>query len=447
MYRRQFLIQSLKLAAGGLVLPPLVSSCGKEEKDELDRVDFNGKVLIIGAGAAGLYAGKLLQDRGIQFEILEAANRYGGRLGKTTGFTYYPVDLGAQWLHGQKSDTAQMVRNTGMPITEDDTNYTYWFNGQVVNSLPRDPFIFDSDGLPDDSFWAAAQARGFGAEYRNIIEAIAGDHGADATAISAYWNYQEFYNWSSGNKDYKFQDTYFDFLDRAVAQAVQSQVRLNTVVTHINYSQDRVVVTDVQGAVYEADKILITVPITQLKKSAITFEPALPADKIDAFNKIGMGSGMKVFLQFTDRFYPDMLIGGSTCVAYIDDTLGKQTGGHVLMAFVMGQQAATLSALGSDSAITAALLAELDTMLGGAATPRFINALVVDWGQMPFIEGAYSYSTVGMGNARSLAALPLQDKVYFAGEAMNTSGHHQTVHGAMETAKEQVRRLLLDTLG
>lgn len=446
MQRRDFIFKSLLASAGTLLLPSVFASCKKGNTDELDAVDFNGQVLIIGAGAAGLYAGKLLQDRGIPFEILEAADRYGGRLGKTTTFADYPIDMGAQWLHGNKSETADMINQAGMHITRDNADLSFWFNGQLANTLPRNPFIFEESGLPDVSFLAATQAKGFDAEYRYIIEAIAADYGADAADISAYWNYVEFENWSSGNKDYKFRDTYFDFLDREVAQAVQQRIRLNTVVAGINYMQDRVVVTDTQGTEHVADKVLITVPVTQLQKQAIAFTPALPADKTAAFGKLGMGPGMKVFLRFTDRFYPDTLVGGSTCATYIDDTLGKQTNEHVLLAFVMGQQAAALSALGSDAAITAALLAELDTMLGGAATPRFIDALVIDWGQTPFIEGAYSYSTMGMGNARSVAARAVDKKLYFAGEAMNTSGHHQTVHGAMESAKQQVRQLLLDTL-
>lgn len=59
--------------------------------------------MIVGAGAAGLFAGKLLHDLGIEFEILEASDRVGGRMGKLEGFADYPLDLGAQWLHGKKN--------------------------------------------------------------------------------------------------------------------------------------------------------------------------------------------------------------------------------------------------------------------------------------------------------------------------------------------------------
>ena len=40
------------------------------------------KVLIIGAGAAGITAGHLLAERGVDFEILEASSTHGGRVRK-----------------------------------------------------------------------------------------------------------------------------------------------------------------------------------------------------------------------------------------------------------------------------------------------------------------------------------------------------------------------------
>lgn len=446
MLRRDFIFKTMLASAGGLLLPTFLSSCSKDVLDELDKVTFNGKVLIVGAGAAGLYAAMLLKERGVTVQILEASNRYGGRMGKTTQFADYPIDLGAQWLHGNKSKAADMVQQASMTITRDNADFTYWFNQQIESQLPKNPFFLENGGLPDASFWDVAQQRGFGNDYRYIVEAIAGDLGADATDVSAYWNYKEFENWNSGDNDYKFEQTYFDLIDSQIAALVTDDILLNTEVTEINYTNSGVVVKTANNEVFEADKIIVTVPISILKAGTISFNPPLSVAKTDAFQKIGMGPGMKVFLRFSQRFYPEMLIGGATCAAYVDDTLGKQTQEHVLLAFIMGHQAAQLSALGSDAAITAELLAELDLMFAGKATANFIDSMVIDWGQMPHIQGAYSYSTVGMGNARTIAAQPVERLLYFAGEAMNIYGHHQTVHGAMESAEKQVRQLLLDTL-
>jgi monoamine oxidase len=155
-----------------------------------------------------------------------------------------------------------------------------------------------------------------------------------------------------------------------------------------------------------------------------------------------MGPGMKVFLKFRKPFFAGNILGGAICATYIDEGIGKKEEDFVLMAFVMGDQAAYLTSLNSDEAITVALLQELDVMYQGQATENFVKAHVQNWTLHPFIRGAYSYSTVGMGNARTIAAQSVEDKIFFAGEAMNIEGHHQTVHGAAETGYKEVLNIL-----
>ena len=67
MNRREFLRTTLLASAGGILLPSFLSSCRKNML--LDEAKFSGKVLIIGAGAAGLYAGYILKSKGIDFQI------------------------------------------------------------------------------------------------------------------------------------------------------------------------------------------------------------------------------------------------------------------------------------------------------------------------------------------------------------------------------------------
>ena len=203
-------------------------------------------------------------------------------------------------------------------------------------------------------------------------------------------------------------------------------------------------ITDQNNNVYPADKVIVTVPISILKSGDIHFIPKLPSEKISAFSKIGMGAGMKVFLKFRKKFFDQNIYGGAFCATYIDDSIGKLQSDNVLLAFVMGEQAEYLTALGSDSAITATLLQELDTMYNGQATASFVSSYIQNWTTNPFVKGAYSYSTIGMGNAREIAAQPVNKKIYFAGEAMNINGHHQTVHGAVETGYREVINMLND---
>jgi len=101
MTRQDFIEKSLLM---GISLPLLSSvllqSCNTKSLffPTLDD-SFKGKVIIVGAGAAGMSAGYLLKKYGIEFKILEAASVYGGRLKKAENFTNFPLDLGAEWIH------------------------------------------------------------------------------------------------------------------------------------------------------------------------------------------------------------------------------------------------------------------------------------------------------------------------------------------------------------
>lgn len=443
MNRRRFLKQSALFSLGGLLLPSaLLSSCKKDALFE--EIKFDGKVLIIGAGAAGLYAGYLLQSKGIDFEILEAGANYGGRLGKLTGFANFPIDLGAQWLHGKNSIVGDLIKRTKTKITTDESTTVYWFNNQLISTLPKNAYIFEGENLPDVSYKDYAIQKGLGNEYKNIIENIAGDQGAAASLLSVYYNNLEEINWSSGDDDYKFEETYFDLIDTQIVSSIKNKVRLNTIVKKIDYSQTPIVVTDREDNIYTADKIIVTVPITILKSNDIEFLPRLSSEKTNAFSKIGMGAGMKVFLKFTNKFFNENIIGGNICAAYADDSIGKIQNDNILLAFIMGDQADYLTSLGSDNAITSALLQELDEMYNGAASASFIASYVQNYTTNPFIKGAYSYSTIGMGDSRKIASQSVDKKLYFAGEAMNINGHHQTVHGAIETGYREVINMLND---
>lgn len=441
MNKRDFLKHATLFSIGGLILPSsLLSSCRKETLFE--DINYQGKVIIIGAGAAGLYAGYLLQSKGIDFTILEASNTHGGRLGKLSGFADYDLDTGAQWLHGRNSILGDLVQQTNTETTIDNSDLKYWFRGEIKSSLPKDPFIFEEENLPDISFLSYAQQQGFDQDYANIIEAIAGDQGADASLISAYWNSKDEENWISGDEDFKFATSYFDLINDNIAKNIIGNIQYNCVVNSIDYSGNEVQIRDNIGRSYTANKVIVTVPISILKLNEIQFTPELPAEKIAAFEKFGMGPGMKVFLKFSSKFYEENLYGGEICAAYIDESVGKSGNDHVLLAFVMGHQAANLSSLGSDVAITNALLSELDIIYNGQASASFIASSVHDYTNKPFIKGAYGYSTIGMGNARKIAAEAVNNCLFFAGEAMNTNGHHQTVHGAVESGYKAVLDLL-----
>jgi Protoporphyrinogen oxidase len=92
-------------------------------------LDFNGKVIIIGAGAGGLSAGYFLQQRGIDFEILEASPSFGGRMKIDTEFSDFPIPLGAEWLETQPTIFKEILNDDTIQLdiktVEDEGDYKF----------------------------------------------------------------------------------------------------------------------------------------------------------------------------------------------------------------------------------------------------------------------------------------------------------------------------------
>jgi monoamine oxidase len=91
----------------------MLLACNREEDQELV---FFGKVVIIGAGAGGLSAGYLLNQLGVDFEILEASSQYGGRMKINTDFTDFPIPLGAEWLETNTNIFQEIVNDSSVQV-------------------------------------------------------------------------------------------------------------------------------------------------------------------------------------------------------------------------------------------------------------------------------------------------------------------------------------------
>ena len=355
------------------------------------------KVLIIGAGAAGITAGHLLAERGIDFEILEASATHGGRVRKLEGFADFPIDLGGEWIHTWIG--AKPAAFTSL-LDGDDSRFP------TVVDKPESVSIWNGGTLRE----------------ANWIRHI------------------------PAPKDLKFADaTWFDAIDTLATPEVLDRTHFNTPVTGIDYGNDGVRVTTDDGHEHAADKVLITVPISMLQRETIAFTPVLPTDKTAEINKEEMPGGLKVFIEFTERFYPDVVhIDGFLSNIGIDNAMyynaafGKQSSQHVLGLFAQGSKAERYLANTTDDASFAYVLAELDEIFDGQASKHYIKHVVQDWTREPFIMGSYSQRKA---SAKKLSE-PVSDRVYFAGEAMNPNGKTIAIHGACESAYSAVEAML-----
>jgi monoamine oxidase len=250
--------------------------------------------------------------------------------------------------------------------------------------------------------------------------------------------------WQSGSRNYHPAKPYTEAFSM-LADKVAPFLHLYTPVMAVNYSAARPEVATNTGAIFSADKVLVTVPLSQLQKGAVQFYPLLPPEKQDAIHGLGIDAVSKVFLSFSVRFWPaDMheLVGGKYCSAYLVPAAALPDGEHVLVAYLTGDHATTAAALPPDQ-LDKQLCKELNWLTNTEfATKHFQKSEHCHWAEVPFIEGGYSFTPPHAQSFRKTLAAPLQSKLYFAGEACNTLGHPATVHGAMESAEVAVAHML-----
>ena len=394
MTRKDFIKNFAALGLASPFMATLLSSCNKETTFFQDfNVNFDGKILIIGAGAAGITAGHILNKKGIDFQILEASSIHGGRVKKSADFVDFPIDLGGEWIHTDPSILAKLYNDRESNVDIDIITY----NPQTIS-------VWKNDQL----------------KKRNIAS--------------------NFYS------EYKFKNrTWFGFFDDLMIPNIKDKIIYNSPVSEVDYSGEKVVVTTSNNQTYEADRVLITVPITVLQNDFITFIPSLPNSKREAINEERMPDGLKVFIEFSQRFYPDIVMFDDLLQAsidsdhtYYDAAFGKDSDRHVFALFTVGEKASRYTSLGSDEAIFNKVMEELDAMFDGKASQYYVKHVVQNWSQEPFIQGSYSH---GWASVEALAA-PVRDRIFFAGEAMAPNGNTSTVHGAAESAYAMVEIML-----
>lgn len=453
MRRRDFLRLSMLGAGAAFVAPSFANLL---LPDTLAPAKFTGKVIIIGAGAAGLYAAYLLQQQGADVIILEAADVYGGRIKALNGFADYPVELGAEFIQGKKSLPYTLTKDVGAALVpnkgEDyysvegffNTESQFDDNPELRVSLDLAGGIGGYDG-PDINGLQYGAQQGITDETRHIFNAlVANRRGSSLDKVSMQAIVEmESLQAAIGYDRFMLKDKTMLSLFETKCKDIIPKIKLNTQVKSIDYSGATVTVVDQNNQSYTADKVLVTVPISILSAGEITFTPALPDNQTKSFSKITMSAGMKIALKFNKRFWKDDL-RSAFGIGYVPEFyvggLGKSVYNNTITAFITGDKAAYLSSKGEEA--TGIVVKELDKLFNTTAASRSINgAHIMDWTKQPFIKGAFSIPSASSMGVRELAATPADNKLFFAGEAMHPNGGFGTIHGAMDTAQIAVNSI------
>lgn len=419
-------------------------------------------IIVIGAGAAGLAAAGALGRCGRSVLVLEARDRIGGRIWtRLEPELAAPVELGAEFVHGESPETAELLRQAGAAAVDAAGEHWSLIQGRLQQRteslLGRVRAAFEAADVlsqPDtslESFLAGDGGRSLPEEARAMARAfVSGFDAADPRLVSLHSVAQE---WRSGGMLDSSQSRplggYRTALLALGAALDRSHVRLQlqTVVTEIRWSHRSVEVAGLRlGRPWRATarKAIVTVPVGVLKSAdapgGITFVPPLGA-KQAALGHLLSGPVLKVILHFGRAFWEER-DGGRYANASFFHSPGKvfptlwtalPARAPVLNAWVGGPSAARLCQLTDEEIIQQALDC-VSTVFSGDPRAREVQAAYVhNWAADPFARGAYSYEAAGGGGARQALATPLSGTLFFAGEATETTGEATTVTGALRS--------------
>ncbi len=386
MNRREF-IKMCGMLGLSLPLSGVMAACSEAEIETSDA----GNIIIIGAGAAGLSAGYLLQQQGMTFQILEASSKYGGRMKRTTEFANFPIPLGAEWIHVKPDILEEIVNDESVEVdietTLDDSDVDYGlYEGEPIT-----------------------------------LEEV--DFTEDSKFINATW---------------------FDFFEQYIVPSVEGRITYNAVVEAIDYSAESIQVKTPDES-YSVDRVIVTVPVKMLQKGAITFIPDLPSDKQDAIDSARVWDGCKAFIEFSEKFYP-AIVGFDITPAtagqklYYDASYGQDTTQHILGLFAVGTGTRPYVQL-SDNELIEYMLNELDELFDAQASPNYVKHIFQNWNAEPYANGAYVIDDENWEVVRRLGQ-SVDDRLFFAGDAYTEGEDWSSVHTAARSARRAVEEIL-----
>lgn len=434
--RREF-----TLGAGVLAATLALGGCGDGRRAQRERV------VVIGAGMAGLAAARQLADAGIDVTVLEARERIGGRMWTDTSLGV-PIDLGAAWIHGTEGNPlVGLADRAGAATVETNFDDVVAFDGKgeidaaaigasakAWAEAVREVAVLGEDAGPDDSVESALRRvtdLDDPLVAWNVATEIGAEYAADPDELSLAWFGSE---GQFAGPDLILPQGY-EPLARHLADGLN--IRSGTEVTRVTDDGSGVRLDTSRGVV-TADRVIVTVPLGVLKAGTITFDPPLGESKRAAIARLGFGVLDKVVLAFSEPFWPQSpdvvgLVGAQQPLPILVN--GLSFGAGPLLVGLRGGAAARSRESLSDQQSVDEVRAALDA-------PAPTGALVTRWAADRYARGSYSYLAVGASPADQRAlAEPATERVLFAGEATEPE-HFATVHGAYLSGVREAQRIL-----
>ncbi len=445
--RRSFLRKSLQGSTMMYMLPGLLNSCE-------DNLSGKGKkVIVVGSGVSGLGAAKKLRETGFEVLVLESQDRIGGRTrsNRTLGIAF---DEGASWIHGISgnpvTDLASKAGATSYFL--DDSRMASYDIGGVKRNID-DFFAVEEDfySVYENLYKSGNVNESFESLFNRIYPQYKNDR---------LWRFfmSSYITFDTGDLDMLSSKNYYEGeeyggIEKIITNGYDTiayylaegiNVITNAAVTTIDYSGTTIKAKTATSE-YEADYVLVTVPLGVLKRGNIQFLPALPSYKTTAIEKIGMNSVNKYLLTWGSKFWDNEPYLSYTPEAkdkfnYFVNVNTFHPTVNALMTFAYAQYARDTETM-SDMEVKDSIMAHLKDMYG-SSIPAPTNLLRTKWSTNAHTFGAYSFTKVGseMSHFEDLAE-EIDDKLFFAGEHTEVD-YFSTVHGAYLSGLREAKKIL-----
>lgn len=413
---------------------------------------MNNDVIVLGAGIAGLAAARTLAEAGKRVILLEARDRIGGRIftAHSPG-TDFPIELGAEFVHGCPPELLQLIDEAGLEIFERDGAVCCFEHGALQDCDLGDAFhvlgeLADAPDMTFREFLATKTLREDIA--RHITNYVEGFNAADAGRIgtASLHRQQQAEEEIEGDRGFCIRNGYEkppQYLAERVRMA-GGTIHLETVVEKIAWKPGEVMVNTANPGLPQitAPRIVIALPLGVLQSGSVEIAP-VPVTQ-SAIDKLAMGTATRITLVFRERFWLDAVPDLSFLLAQQELPATWWTvapnEAPVLTGWVGGPRVAQLP---SGEALRDRAIAMLETLFSRKdLAAKLVSWHSHDWQADPFSRGAYSYAPKGALHASEELAQPVDHTLYFAGEHTDVTGHWGTVHGALRSGLRAARQIL-----
>lgn len=427
-------------------------------------------VIIVGAGAAGVLAAKKLSEAGLTVCVLEARDRIGGRI-----HTIYeshlsmPAEGGAEFIHGNLEVTLDLLKEAGIDKHEIKGGFWHVINGRWT----QENEFFKNTGLvmkylkkvKEDISIADFLYQYFSEEkYNNLRKSLTayveGYYSGKTELTSAKAFLAEWM--SEDEQQYRPHDGYGKIMNYLAekSQKAGTVIKLSTVVKEIRWQKGKAEVFDNLGNSFTASKVIVTVPLgvwlaNKGAEGAILYLPALQS-KAEAVKQMGFGSVIKILIEFEDIFWEDEAIVNKikTNTRHLHMVLSDMpiptwwTQSHptpLLTGWLSGPKAEKMKDENDEFIISQSLysLSNIFKIDAGILKKKLKWGKVFNWANDAFTLGSYSYSTLQTAQARKILAEPVENTLFFAGEALYQGTETGTVEAALASGLKAAKQIIL----